>query len=47
MKIEIRRLNKMLFILPSISMDYEYGFISFVWLRWGIFIGKQRMEEQQ
>ena len=47
MKIEIRRLNKILFIIPSISIDYEYKFISFVWLKWGIFIGKQRMEGQQ
>ena len=47
MKIETRRLNKMLFIIPSISIDYEYKFISLVWLRWGIFIGVQRREEQK
>ena len=47
MKIQTGKLNKMLFIIPSISIDYEHNFISLVWLRWGIFIGKQRMEEQQ
>jgi hypothetical protein len=47
MKIETRKLNKMLFIIPSISIDYEYKFISIVWLKWGIFIGEQKIGEQQ
>lgn len=39
MKIETGKLKKMIFIIPSISIDYECKFISIVWLRWGIFIG--------
>jgi len=41
MKIETRSLNKMVFIIPTISIDYEYKFISLVWLKWGIFIGRK------
>ncbi len=41
MKIEIKKLDKMLFIIPTISIDYEYEFISIVWLKWGIFIGNK------